>query len=29
MLSAAHLAETLTGRFGVAISGEATDDSDG
>ena len=29
MLSAGHLAEILTGRFGVAISGEAIDDSDG
>jgi 5-methylcytosine-specific restriction protein A len=29
MLSAGHLAEILTGRFGVAISGEAIDESDG
>jgi len=29
MLSAGRLAEILTGRFGVAISGEAVDDSDG
>lgn len=29
MLNAAHLAEILTDRFGVPISGEAADDSDG
>jgi 5-methylcytosine-specific restriction protein A len=29
MLSAGQLAEILTGRFGVSISGEATDSSDG